>query len=132
MIFPSKEITLLMRRISLIILAVLCSASGVIAQSEHGTIRGSVRDKTGSFAPGSEVTLINLNTKEMLATRTDDSGEFRFEVPSGSYSLAVQGSSKTSVFGLNEKQTVQKNFTLGSSGERNPPQSKPRWIPLEH
>lgn len=82
-----------MARFLLCSLVGLAIATGVLAQSYKGGIRGAVRDVRG-IIPGAEVLLINEATNAKRTTSTNGDGEYAFsDVAPGTYTL------KTSING---------------------------------
>ena len=60
---------------TLCIVVISLLATGILlAQSERGTIRGTVTDSSGSVMPGVNVKAISVDTKIESATVTTDSG----------------------------------------------------------
>src|SRR5215471_2023253 len=74
-----------------VVLAVLCLASGLEAQTVKGVIAGTVTDPSGASVPGATVTIVNAGTNESQTTTTDSDGSYRFAlVPPGSYIVDVK------------------------------------------
>jgi hypothetical protein len=70
-------------------LCVLAAASGAIAQTYQGALRGAVRDAQG-LIPGAEVTLINEDTNATRTAMTNEVGEYAFSsVLPGTYTVKV-------------------------------------------
>src|ERR1700680_4058268 len=71
-------------------IVLLCTAA-LIAQSERGTISGTVRDSTGAVIPGAKVTVTNTATGVVNNLTGNEVGEFT--VPNlqvGTYSVAIE------------------------------------------
>ena len=69
----------------------LCLAAGVFAQSERGTISGTVRDQSGAIIVGAKVTVTNIATNSVTALSANEAGDFI--APSlqvGSYNVRVE------------------------------------------
>lgn len=65
--------------------------AGVYAQSERGSIRGTVEDATGAVVSGAKVTAINVATGVETATVSTDSGNYNIpQLPPGMYKVQVQ------------------------------------------
>ena len=80
---------MLERFIKLLSMAVLCSA-GLIAQTERGTIRGTVSDPSGSVIPNAEVVATNVGTGVQTKTVTTSSGNYNVpQLPPGAYKVEV-------------------------------------------
>jgi len=67
-------------------------ASSALA-SPTGSITGFVKDPSGAFLPGAQVTLLRKDTNTRLTTTTDANGAYQFlQLPPATYSLAVEAS----------------------------------------
>ena len=80
-------------RLLLLVLAVL-SLLGTMrpahAQSDNGTVAGTVTDQTGAVVPGAAVTVTNTQTGFKFNATSNNSGEFRIPaVPRGDYQAAI-------------------------------------------
>ena len=74
----------------LIALAVLVSVC-LFAQSDRGTITGTVTDPSGSLIPNVAVTAVNTATGVELRTQTTDTGNYTIpSVPAGTYNIVVE------------------------------------------
>jgi hypothetical protein len=101
----------------LCLLSGLLLSSSLFAQSERGTIVGSVRDSSGAVIPGAKVTVINTSTNATETLVSNGAGEFT--APSlavGAYSVRVEkeGFRPALVSGitLNAATTVRADATL--------------------
>ena len=82
------------------LLALIIGASAAFAQSDRGTITGTVTDPTGAIVPAAKVTLVNNETASQYQTVTTDTGNYTLAaLPVGSYKLSVEqtGFSKSEV-----------------------------------
>jgi hypothetical protein len=71
----------------LVLLAVVQAAG----QATTGTLRGQVRDQTGSIAPGAIVTVRNVDTNAVRTTTADGNGQYLVtNLPVGNYELTVE------------------------------------------
>jgi hypothetical protein len=61
--------------VAFLLLAFLCAPS-VLAQSDRGSITGTVTDPTGAVVPDAKVTATNLTTGEVRETTTSDQGTY--------------------------------------------------------
>lgn len=85
-------------------LAALCPAL-CFAQTNTGTILGTVEDSSGALLPNAIVTIENTGTQFHLALKTDGSGGFTSApLPLGTYTVRVTASGFTSA--------LQENLTL--------------------
>ena len=81
----------------------------LIAQSERGTIRGTVTDSSGSVMPGVTVKAVNVNTGIETATVTTDAGLYNIpQVPPGNYRVEAE---RTGF-----KKLIRENVTVAVSG----------------
>ena len=72
--------------------AVLClCALACLAQSDRGTITGTVSDPAGALIPGAKITAENPETGVQFTTLTTNTGNYTIpSVPSGTYSITVE------------------------------------------
>jgi hypothetical protein len=69
----------------------LCFASAAYAQSDRGSITGSVKDPGGALVPNAKVTATNLNNGEVRETITSDEGTYTLpELKADPYKLTVE------------------------------------------
>ncbi len=69
----------------------LCGALGLWAQSERGTIAGTVHDATGSVVPGASVKVTNTATNVTITSNSNSSGDFTVpDLPVGNYNVRVE------------------------------------------
>jgi hypothetical protein len=95
----------------------LALPSGAVAQSDTGSISGSVRDASGAVISGVLVTLTNEETGQSSQTKSGSIGEYTFSpVKIGHYSVTAEfsGFEKLQQNGVtvNVQQNVQVNITL--------------------
>jgi hypothetical protein len=70
---------------------VLWSCSALFAQSDRGTITGTVSDATGALIPNARIVLVNANTGSRADTVTTGTGNYTLlALPVGSYSLSLE------------------------------------------
>lgn len=77
----------------LLLLAIfaLCSGFGAFAQSDNGSIVGTVTDQSGAAVPNATIDVTNVDTGLKFHATSNGAGEFRiFAVPRGSYSAKVR------------------------------------------
>jgi hypothetical protein len=69
----------------------LCFASAAYAQSDRGSITGTVKDPSGALVPNAKVTATNLNSGEVRETTTSDEGSYTLpELKADPYKLTVE------------------------------------------
>lgn len=130
--------TAIMRSIFLgAILAIVGLALPLVAQSKTGALIGSVQDQQKAFIPGAEVTLKNTETKETYKTSSNDAGEYRVQVPRGTYLVKVKLPGFLEVWMRNVKVREGKSTTLGLTTlvapdpiRLTPPMMPPNTIPI--
>jgi hypothetical protein len=93
----------------------LCAAA--LAQSERGTISGSVADPTGAMVPGAKVTITNIATNVATGTATNETGGYVApNLPPGVYSIRVEKEGFRSALlkeaTLNAASSVRADITL--------------------
>lgn len=73
------------------LLIFLALSWSLCAQSDRGTITGTVSDSTGALVPGVHVILTNANTGAKTDTVTTGTGNYTLlELPVGTYALAIE------------------------------------------
>src|SRR5271154_1835552 len=108
--------------LAVLLLAVISvmAAKGVYAQSDNGSIVGTVTDTTGAVLPNAAITVTNVDTGLKLTGKSNSAGEFQiFAVPRGNYQADVQAEgfqSQTASFVVQvaTAQTLQFKLTAGS------------------
>ncbi len=70
----------------------LCLAGTILfAQSERGTISGTVTDSTGAAVPQAKVTVTNLDTNTVVSTTSNASGDYTLpNLPTGTYNARFE------------------------------------------
>ncbi len=103
------------------VLLVLFAAAGVkgaYAQSDDGSIVGTITDSTGAVIPNASVTVTNVDTGLKLEGKSNSSGDFRiFAIPRGNYKAEVtaQGfQSQVSSFTILVSTTQTLQFALAA------------------
>ena len=77
-------------RIAALLVAVAMAAVGAHAQSDNGSIVGTVTDQSGAVIPNARLTVTNVDTGLTLHASSNGSGEFQiFAVPRGPYQAKV-------------------------------------------
>src|ERR1700682_3132875 len=72
-------------------ISLLCGASFLFAQSERGTISGTVRDSTAAVTPKAKIIVTNTATNVVVHLTTNELGEYTAaSVPVGVYNIQVQ------------------------------------------
>jgi len=79
------------KKIALSAICVLSLAGILPAQSERGTISGSVSDPTGAVVPGAKVVVTNIGTNVAATMNTNETGAYVApNLPPGDYSVRVE------------------------------------------
>jgi hypothetical protein len=92
------------REIRLFGVLLVCAAA-MYAQSERGSIRGTVEDTSGAVLPSIEVTAINVATSVRTSTRSTEAGNYNIpQLPPGIYTVQAEASGF--------KRTVQENVLV--------------------
>ena len=69
----------------------LCLCTGVFAQTDRGTITGTVVDATGASVPDAKVTAVHVATNSTFSTVSTSSGDFTIpSLPVGDYQVRVE------------------------------------------
>src|SRR5258705_9753378 len=97
--------------------AALLISSVLLAQSERGTVTGTIQDASGAVVPAAKVTLTNTQTGVAFSIPSNDAGEFTVpQLPVGLYSIKVEkeGFRPATINGLvlNASQTVRADAKL--------------------
>src|SRR5438128_5718229 len=80
-----------MRQSLLVALCVLLIVPGVFAQSDRGTITGTVADQTNAVIPGAGVVATNTETGTKYETVSTETGNYTLaQLPAGVYQLSVE------------------------------------------
>jgi hypothetical protein len=80
-----------MRKICLILMLMVFAQVAVLsAQSKGGTVRGTVQDERKTLLPSVQITLTNPETKATFRIQSNEAGEYRFEVPPGTYEVSAE------------------------------------------
>lgn len=87
------------------------------AQSDRGTLTGSIQDPSGAVIPGARVTLVNIETGVTFTAPTNDAGDFTVpQLQPGTYNLKIEkdGFKPASVTGivLNASATVRADAVM--------------------
>ncbi len=78
-------------RILRILLPTCLSAAALLAQSDRGTITGTVADPAGAFVPAARVVAVNPETGIAFRSQTTGTGSYTIPyVPAGVYDLTVE------------------------------------------
>ena len=101
--------------------AVCLAAVGAFAQSERGTISGTVHDATGAVVPGVQITATAMSTNVSVTLSTNGAGDYTIpSLPVGTYRIRGQkeGFRPAEVTGLtvNAATTVRADLTLQVGG----------------
>ena len=71
-------------------LLLVAFSSLLFAQSERGTISGTVSDSSGAVIPGAKVTVTNLSTNTSITTATSGAGDYTApQLPPGQYNVRI-------------------------------------------
>jgi len=94
-----------------LLLPLVLTAGILLAQSDRGTITGSVTDQGNAAVPGAHITVTHVSTKVKVSTTTTGAGEWTLpSMPVGDYRIAVeQQGFKTTI---HQAATLEAGFTL--------------------
>ncbi len=83
--------TRVMRGLFVSLLAMLLGTVGLLAQTQFGTISGTVVDTSQAMVPGARVSLVDMATNVVREAETNNVGLFLFaNVPAGDYQVNVE------------------------------------------
>src|SRR5215471_9116868 len=81
----------LVSRWILIVSICVFACASVFAQTDRGTVTGTVADQTGAVIPGSNVTAINSQTTLKYETVSTETGNYTLtQLPAGTYEITVE------------------------------------------
>jgi len=100
-------------------------APAVSAQTDTGSVRGTVTDPQGSVVANATITITNAEIAYSRVVKTDNAGNYVFQsLPVGRYSLRITGTQgfktfeeKDIVLHVNDNLTVDAKLTVGAAGE---------------
>ena len=105
------------RRLRVLLTLLVAGAASLFAQSERGTITGSVSDTSGAVIPSAKITITNQSTNTSSTVETNGAGEYT--VPSlqpGNYTVRgeMEGFRPAEIKGLtlDAAQTVRASLIL--------------------
>src|SRR5438552_331413 len=74
----------------LVTICVLLMALAAVAQTDRGTITGTVSDSTGAVIPGASIEAKNIGTGAVYTAGSSETGNYTIaQVPAGTYELSV-------------------------------------------
>src|SRR5687768_3174550 len=75
----------------LVVLCVFLMAGAAFAQSDRGTVTGTVADQTSAVIPGARIVATNSETSARFETRSTETGNYTLaQLPSGVYQIAAE------------------------------------------
>src|SRR4051794_28198853 len=90
----------------LVSMCLLASAAAVLAQSDRGTITGTVADPAGAVVASAPIEAKNTGTGAVFQAASSETGNYTLpQLPTGNYEIAV------AVAGF--KRYVRQNITVG-------------------
>lgn len=97
----------------LTLLLALCAAAPAYAQSDRGSITGTVTDPTGAVVPNAKVTATSLDTGEVREVTTGDEGSYTLpQLAAGRWRVSVEAQGFKSVTIEDYKVAVQVTHSL--------------------
>ncbi|MES1257186.1 MAG: carboxypeptidase-like regulatory domain-containing protein, partial [Acidobacteriota bacterium] len=79
------------KRVFLALVCCLCGAISALAQSDRGTITGTIADASGALIPGAKITVTNSETGTVAETVATSTGSYTVpSLPVGTYTLRVE------------------------------------------
>ena len=111
-------------RIAAVVSVLMLVATAALAQSDRGTVTGTVTDPQGAAVLGAAITLLNVETGSRFATQANETGNYSItSVPVGTYGLHVEHTgfrkfSQTGVrVGVAQTIRLDVSLTVGSTTE---------------
>ncbi|MCU1218978.1 MAG: Cna B-type protein, partial [Candidatus Angelobacter sp.] len=126
-----------MLRLTWLVLA-LSLAPTVFAQTDTGTVRGTVTDQQGSAVTGAQVTITNAETAYSRSVKSDADGSYGFQsLPVGRYTLRVAGTQgfkafeeKNIVLHVSDNLTLNAKLSVGSTDQTIEVEASPNQVEL--
>jgi hypothetical protein len=78
-----------MRAFATVIL-LIAAAAATFAQSDGGSISGTILDRLGRYIASAPVAVTNADTGAKYATETDNTGAYALSLPRGTYVLSIE------------------------------------------
>ena len=113
-----------LKKIAVLLVLVLLSASVALGQEVTANIAGTVTDPTGAVISGASITIVNTDTNQLRALTTDATGGYSAPLlPIGHYKVTAAAPGFTTLTStgitLNVNDKRQVNFVLKVGGEAN-------------
>ena len=110
--------------ILVLIVSVFAMAQIAFAQTDRGTITGTVTDSTGAAVPGAHVTAVNISTGSRTEVQTTAAGDYTIpSLTAGTYNVTVEASgfkkltSQNIVVQVAETERVDGKLEIGAATE---------------
>jgi len=124
-------------RLTWLVLA-LSLAPTVFAQTDTGTVRGTVTDQQGSAVTGAQVTITNAETAYSRSVKSDADGSYGFQsLPVGRYTLRVAGTQgfkafeeKNIILHVSDNLTLNAKLAVGSIEQTVEVEASPNQVEL--
>ena len=122
LVVPVKRPMMLLVGVTCLVLA-LSLAPAVFAQTDTGSVRGTVTDEQDKAVTGVDVTMTNVDTAYSRSTKTDADGNYGFQsLPAGRYTLKVAGTQgfktfeeKDIILHVNDNLTLDAKLVVGTA-----------------
>src|SRR5437660_664101 len=110
----------------------------VFAQTDTGSVRGTVTDQQGSAVTDAQVTMTNMDTAFSRSVKSDADGNYVFQsLPVGRYTLKVAGTKgfkafeeKNIILHVNDNLTLGARLTVGANTETIEVEASPNQVEL--
>ncbi len=77
-------------RAVLIAICLLAVAAVTFAQSDHGSLSGTISDRLGRMVESAPVEVKNTDTGAKFVTESGSKGDYTLSLPRGTYSLSIE------------------------------------------
>jgi len=132
-----KRTTTLAVAFACLVLA-LTLAPAVFAQTDTGSVRGTVTDLQGGAVTDAQVTMTNMDTAYSRSIKTGADGSYVFQsLPVGRYTLKVAGTKgfkafeeKNIILHVNDNLTLDARLTVGANTETIEVEASPNQVEL--
>src|SRR5262249_48323387 len=85
--FFSRRMSTMRSKLAVTFIALMVGSA--FAQSNQGTITGTISDPAGAVVPGAQIDARNIDTSVVYQGGTSNTGNYVIPVPAGNYELTV-------------------------------------------
>ncbi|MGA2340072.1 MAG: carboxypeptidase regulatory-like domain-containing protein, partial [Terracidiphilus sp.] len=122
-LLPNRHRPMHLTLMALALLLMSLGASSLFAQSDTGSVTGTVTDASGAVVPGATITVTDLATNRAVSVQSQADGSFSVNaLPIGNYKAEAtrqgyQGEATTLSLEISEVKTLNFTLKIGSASE---------------